>query len=77
MTDIKDAPVVGRAVIEAPPLDYALDDELAIPHLHHDAADFDDDDSGGVPNPAPGAWLMFFVMATVVIAVALLTGWLP
>ncbi|TIT28991.1 MAG: hypothetical protein E5W76_31140 [Mesorhizobium sp.] len=61
----------GRLFVDqVPPLDYALDRELDIPGL--ELADFAIDDGDVVPNPAPGAWLVAFFLATVVIAVALI-----
>lgn len=60
-----------RQTIKAtPPLDYALDRELEVPGLA--VLDFTGDDDDGVPNPAPGAWLVSFFVSTVVIAAALI-----
>ncbi|TIU02373.1 MAG: hypothetical protein E5W43_01120 [Mesorhizobium sp.] len=58
-----------QTIQPTPPLDYALDRELDVPGLA--VLDFGDDDDG-VPNPAPGAWLVFFFLSTVVIATALI-----
>ncbi|ESY89059.1 hypothetical protein X739_00775 [Mesorhizobium sp. LNHC220B00] len=55
-----------RVHVDAPPLDYELDEELAVPSL----AAGDDDEA--IPNPAPGAWLVFFCASTVIIAVSLI-----
>jgi hypothetical protein len=58
-----------RMHVAAPPLDYAIEHELAadldIPDLDRIEAMFDDDDR---PNPAPGAWIVGFFLATVAIA---------
>lgn len=56
----------GRVVIDAPPLDYALDDELAIPYLHHDHVVTGDEET----QPAPPAlmWIAGIVATLVVVA---------
>ncbi|RVD44908.1 hypothetical protein EN742_00755 [Mesorhizobium sp. M4A.F.Ca.ET.020.02.1.1] len=72
MSKIDDATATTRAVIDrVPPLDYVLDRELDIPGLSVSETFFEDYDDG-VPNPRPGAWLVAFFLATVVIAVALI-----
>ncbi|TPJ57047.1 hypothetical protein FJ443_30360 [Mesorhizobium sp. B2-6-1] len=63
-----------------PPLDYALDDDLAIPFLHHDnsldldLSDFNDDPIGPMPPPPRVVWLLAFA-ATAVVAIALWLVW--
>ncbi|TPM19811.1 hypothetical protein [Mesorhizobium sp. B2-3-6] len=69
-----------RATVDAPPLDYALDDELAVPFLHHDnflgldLSDFNDDPIGPMPPPPRVVWLVA-IAATSVIAIALCMVW--
>lgn len=68
----------GRVTVDAPPLDYTLDDDLAIPFLHHDGfqdldlSDFNDDPIGPVPKVA--SWILAAAVTSVV-AIALWVVW--
>ncbi|TGP22338.1 MULTISPECIES: hypothetical protein [unclassified Mesorhizobium] len=66
----------ARQTVEpTPPLDYALDRELDIPGIA--VLDFVSDQDDGIPNPRPGAWLVFFFVSTVLIAGGLIWRILP
>lgn len=67
------AGVTIRQVIEAPPLDYALEQDLDIPDLDRIEAMFDD----GVAAPFPFGWLAILMMSTVIVGIALLVGSWP
>ncbi len=57
----------GRIAMTAPPLDYALDDELAIPGL--DA--FEDPDAETVPAPPALMWITGIIAVLFVIALVM------
>ncbi|PWJ93580.1 hypothetical protein C8D77_101259 [Mesorhizobium loti] len=65
----------GRTTMTAPPLDYALDDELAISFLHHDdfpgldLSDFDDDTIGPLLLPPPVKWIALIAATLIIVAV--------
>ncbi|TPL40650.1 hypothetical protein [Mesorhizobium sp. B2-4-6] len=65
-------PMPIRVRVEAPPLDYALDDELAIPGI--DVLDFagDHEPSGPVPAPSLAVWVVGGIAAgLIVVALAM------
>lgn len=56
-----------RIPMKTPPLDYALDDDLAIPYLHHDLIVTGDEET----QPAPPALMFIAGIVAVLLAVAL------
>lgn len=61
---------VQRVAVEAPPLDYALDDELAIPFVHHDNfLDLDVGPLGPMPPPPTVKWAALGAAVILLIAV--------
>ncbi|MER8616018.1 hypothetical protein NKG99_04055 [Mesorhizobium sp. M1409] len=55
-------------VNDAPPLDYAVDDELAIPYLHHDFPDMDPGPAGPMPPPPAVKWVALIAATLIIIA---------
>ncbi|MER8387266.1 hypothetical protein NKH14_17415 [Mesorhizobium sp. M1380] len=58
-----------KIVYDAPPLDYALDDEIAIPGIDFDLAGFADDSIGPMPSPPAVKWIALVAAALIMLAI--------
>lgn len=58
-----------KLVLDAPPLDYALDDEIAIPDIDFDLADFADGSIGPMPPPLAVKWIALVAAVLIILAI--------
>ncbi|MBA1141733.1 hypothetical protein [Mesorhizobium neociceri] len=64
----------GRITIVAPPLDYALDDELSIQGVKLTMADFAEDDAAPMPPPAV-KWIALIAAVLIIVCLAMVLPW--